>query len=75
MIPMPDNFPELYTQGHTVMHALRAGGLRPIRYKAWEAERTSIGELAELCNMGRSTMYKRIGEYRARLYREGDSRS
>ena len=21
----------MYTQGHTVMHALRAGGLRPIR--------------------------------------------
>lgn len=55
VIPMPDNFPELY--------------------KEWEAERISIGELAELCNMGRSTMYKRIGEYRARLYREGGSRS
>ena len=22
----------LYTQGHTVIHALRAGGLRPLRY-------------------------------------------
>lgn len=53
MIPLPDNFPELY--------------------RAWEEERISIGELAELCNMGRSTMYKRIGEYRAQLYREGDS--
>ena len=24
--------PDKYTQGHTVIHALRAGGLRPIRY-------------------------------------------
>ena len=50
MIPMPDNFPELYEE--------------------WAANRISIGELAELCNMGRSTMYKRIGEYKERLCQE-----
>ncbi len=44
VIPMPDNFPELYQQ--------------------WEAKNLTIDELASLCNMGRSTMYKRIGEYR-----------
>ena len=48
MIPMPDNFPELYMR--------------------WEANDISIKELASLCNMGRSTMYKRIGEYREWLY-------
>ena len=47
MIPMPDNFPELYKQ--------------------WEADVLTINELASLCNMGRSTMYKRIGEYRELL--------
>ncbi len=47
VIPMPDNFPELYQQ--------------------WEAKNLSINELAKLCNMGRSTMYKRIGEYRELL--------
>lgn len=44
MIPIPDNFPELYMQ--------------------WEANDISIAEFASLCNMGRSTMYKRIGEYK-----------
>lgn len=48
LIPMPDNFPELY--------------------KEWEEDRLTINELASLCNMGRSTMYKRIGEYRQLLY-------
>lgn len=47
VIPMPDNFPELY--------------------KRWEADDLTINELASLCNMGRSTMYKRIGEYRELL--------
>ena len=50
VIPMPDNFPELYRQ--------------------WEANHLTINELASLCNMGRSTMYKRIGEYRELLYLE-----
>lgn len=45
VIPMPENFPELYGQ--------------------WETGNITINELARLCNMGRSTMYKRIGEYRA----------
>ncbi len=53
MIPMPENFPELY--------------------KEWEEERISIVELAKLCNMGRSTMYKRIGEYRHRICRKGEN--
>lgn len=44
MIPVPDNFPELYRQ--------------------WEENRISINEFADICNMGRSTMYKRIGEYK-----------
>lgn len=44
MIPVPDNFPELYRQ--------------------WEENRISISEFADICNMGRSTMYKRIGEYK-----------
>lgn len=44
MIPMPENFSELYRQ--------------------WEDNQLSINELASLCNMGRSTMYKRIDEYR-----------
>lgn len=47
VIPMPDNFPELY--------------------KRWEEDDLTINELASLCNMGRSTMYKRIGEYRELL--------
>lgn len=50
MIPMPENFSELYQQ--------------------WEAHQLSINELASLCNMGRSTMYKRIGEYRKYLCHE-----
>ena len=54
MIPMPENFPELYEE--------------------WEANRITIGELAELCNMGRSTMYKRIGEYKERLCQEEGNR-
>lgn len=50
MIPIPDNFPELYIR--------------------WESNDISINELANLCNMGRSTMYKRIGEYREYLYQK-----
>lgn len=44
MIPIPDNFPELYKQ--------------------WQAGNISIKEFAKVCNMGRSTMYNRIKEYR-----------
>lgn len=44
MIPVPDNFPELYKQ--------------------WQAGAISIKEFAKACNMGRSTMYNRIKEYR-----------
>lgn len=50
MIPMPENFHELYSR--------------------WEANDISINEFADLCNMGRSTIYKRIGEYRKYLYQE-----
>lgn len=53
MIPMPDNFPELYVR--------------------WEVNDISINELARLCNMGRSTMYKRIGEYREHLCQESQA--
>lgn len=53
MIPMPDNFPELYIR--------------------WETNDISINEFANLCNMGRSTMYKRIGEYRALLYQKKET--
>lgn len=43
MIPIPDNFPELYKQ--------------------WQAGSISIKEFANVCNIGRSTMYNRIKEY------------
>lgn len=33
-------------------------------YESWEQGVITINEFAQLCNMGRSTMYKRIGEYR-----------
>lgn len=33
-------------------------------YENWEQGVITINEFARLCNMGRSTMYKRIGEYR-----------
>ncbi len=33
-------------------------------YVDWEQGVITINEFARLCNMGRSTMYKRIGEYR-----------
>ena len=33
-------------------------------YRRWEQGAISINEFARLCNMGRSTMYKRIGEYK-----------
>ena len=36
----------------------------PELYRKWEAHMITINEFANLCNMGRSTMYKRIGEYR-----------
>lgn len=39
----------------------------PELYKQWEADNLTINELASLCNMGRSTMYKRISEYRELL--------
>lgn len=50
VIPLPDNFPELYQE--------------------WTQSHISLEELANICNMGRSTMYKRIGEYRQTLQRE-----
>lgn len=33
-------------------------------YENWEQGIITINEFAQLCNMGRSTIYKRIGEYR-----------
>lgn len=33
-------------------------------YRQWELELISIEEFAAFCEMGRSTLYKRIGEYR-----------
>ena len=44
LIPLPDNFPELY--------------------RKWEQNLITIQEFAGICNMGRSTMYNRINEYR-----------
>ena len=38
----------------------------PELYRKWETRTITINEFASLCNMGRSTMYKRIGEYRIR---------
>lgn len=35
-----------------------------VLYDRWEQGIITINEFARLCNMGRSTMYKRIGEYR-----------
>ncbi|MCI9680284.1 MAG: hypothetical protein HFI26_02735 [Lachnospiraceae bacterium] len=32
-------------------------------YENWKQGSITINEFARLCNMGRSTMYKRIGEY------------
>lgn len=46
-IPVPDNFPELYSQ--------------------WEMGNLSIKEFAVFCNMGRSTLYKRISEHKKEL--------
>lgn len=39
----------------------------PELYKKWECGRISIKEFAKSCNVGRSTIYKRIGEYRGSL--------
>lgn len=39
----------------------------PELYEQWEANIISINEFASLCNMGRSTIYKRIGEYKEYL--------
>lgn len=39
----------------------------PELYRQWEEDNLTINELARLCNMGRCTMYKRIGEYRELL--------
>lgn len=33
-------------------------------YQSWEQGSITINEFARLCNMGRSAMYKRIGEYK-----------
>lgn len=45
----------------------------PELYMRWETNDISINELASLCNMGRSTMYKRISEYRELLYKENEA--
>lgn len=37
----------------------------PELYESWEHGVITINEFARLCNMGRSTMYKRIGEYQS----------
>lgn len=50
MIPLPENFEELYQE--------------------WEASHISLEEFARICNMGRSTIYKRIGEHRKHLYQK-----
>lgn len=52
VIPLPDNFPELYQE--------------------WTQSHISLEELAKICNMGRSTIYKRIGEYRKTLQQENN---
>lgn len=39
----------------------------PELYKKWECGSISIKEFAKSCNVGRSTIYKRIGEYRGSL--------
>lgn len=39
----------------------------PELYKQWEQEMISIKEFAAFCSMGRSTLYKRIGEYRDKV--------
>ena len=36
----------------------------PELYKKWEAGHMSVYEFARLCNMGKSTMYTKIKEYR-----------
>lgn len=50
VIPVPDNFPELYQD--------------------WMEQRISLKEFASFCNMGRSTIYKRIREYRQSMHTE-----
>ena len=50
VIPVPDNFPELYQD--------------------WIEQRISLKEFASFCNMGRSTIYKRIREYRQSMHTE-----
>lgn len=50
VIPVPDNFPELYQD--------------------WMEQRISLKEFAAFCNMGRSTIYKRIREYRQSMHTE-----
>ena len=37
----------------------------PELYQSWKRGVISVNEFAGLCHVGRSTMYKRIGEYRA----------
>jgi len=37
----------------------------PELYQKWEQGVITINEFAQLCHMGRSTVYKRIGEYKA----------
>lgn len=43
-------------------------------YKQWESGAISIYEFADLCNMGKSTMYTRIKEHREALARKQKSK-
>lgn len=36
-------------------------------YQEWQESRITLKEFADICNMGRSTLYKHIGEYRKNL--------
>ncbi len=42
----------------------------PELYRQWELDLISIDEFAASCDMGRSTLYKRIGEYRNNRIKE-----
>lgn len=39
-------------------------------YQEWQEARISLKEFANICNMGRSTLYKHIGEHRKNLYQK-----
>lgn len=42
----------------------------PELYRQWELELISTEEFAAFCDMGRSTLYKRIGEYRSEYMKD-----